>query len=148
MLDKIGRKFLVYAILGLLFLSILLVCFLSWKSNPNLGELSWIPRWLSHWGDLGENSRKRTAIPFFFMGLGVGVVLILTDKKHILTWLKCWILMILLVVQIELGQFLLPTRHPDVKDILWGTLGSGFGLILVYVIGSFSQKLRKGTVIC
>lgn len=124
-------KRLLVAILGF---GVILICFLSWKKNPDLTGVDWIPGWISDWGDLSRNSSKRTGIPFLFMGISVGLILRIQQNLTMRTMILYWLYLVIFIIIVEAVQLMIPTRYPDIKDVGWGALGAGVGLGLVYAI--------------
>lgn len=126
-------------ILGLMSVGTLLIIFLSWKGNPNIGEWSWLPEPLTRWADEQENDQIRTAVPFIGLGLILGIFLMFHKTTEIIHWL--WALMALsfVVALAELGQFFIPTRDLDIMDILWGILGAAFGLFFPLMLWKIKQ---------
>ncbi len=117
----------------------LMIVYFSWISSPRLAWNAYVPNWIAHWADKQENDNFRTAIPFVFLGFTSGI-LILFNKANHSWWLRSWFIQALLVVMVELGQLFRPLRSFDVMDILWGMVGSGLSLLLVY---GFSKLLKK-----
>lgn len=79
-----------------------------------------MPNWLGIWCD--EYPRFRTAIPFFFLS----VLVICVERK----FFKYLVINCVLVIFVELTQLLIPTRHCDIYDMLWGCYGVITGLLL------------------
>jgi len=124
--------------LGIL-LGTFLVLYLSWTSSPKIGGLKFIPSWISTWVDSYTFMTIRTAIPL--MGLGVFTGLFLNYQKRRKTWwLISWILITILVLLAELGQLYRPLRSFDWLDVIWGVLGSGLGLSLIYILSFIKAK--------
>lgn len=121
----------------------LLVFYLSWKTNPNVGELSYVPAWLAHWADEVHNNRMRTAVPFVFLGLLYGIYLVLLKIPNLKSWLLGWVLLSGIVLLAEWGQYFLPSRSPDFKDVLWGIFGAAAGLGLMYLLSKSYHLLKK-----
>lgn len=129
-------------LLILLTLGVLIVLALSWKPEPYLKNLPFLPASFLQWADRQENGNIRTAIPFAVLGLLAGTWLALQRApwRH---W--GWILVagIGLLLLSETGQWFLPHRHADLGDIGWGSLGllAGMGLpAIVYVV--FTKRQR------
>lgn len=123
-------------------LGVLLIVFLSWKSNPNLNELEFIPDWLSNWADHDQNSQTRTAVPLIGLGIYTSVTLIYMKLIHWYNWGLAWATLTLIVCIAEGGQFLLPSRTPDIKDVFWGGLGAGIGLAVPLVLWQLIVMLK------
>ena len=126
------------------FIVILLVCvvlYFSWLKSPKIGVSILIPNWAVTWVDANENDTIRTAVPFVFLGLLFGIQLI-QKKASLKWWLISLLFLTLLVFLAELGQLFLPLRSFDWKDISWGIIGSGIGLLIIYMIKEFI-KIKK-----
>tara|TARA_R110001632_G_scaffold17995_2_gene56257 strand:- start:479 stop:913 length:435 start_codon:yes stop_codon:yes gene_type:complete len=117
-------------VLFLLGIGAVLIFYLSWKVDPNLEETSFIPEWLAEWADNAHNDRKRTGVPFIGLGILLGGYLLYVGKSTVNNWSIAWLIMIIVVGIAELGQYFLPSRSPDIEDIIWGGLGAGVGLAL------------------
>jgi VanZ family protein len=124
----------------LLWLTITLVCmsiiYFSWISSPRLAWNAYVPNWIAYWADKQENDNFRTAIPFLFLGFMSGILIIFSKAKH-KWWIRSWLIQVLLVMVVELGQLFRPLRSFDVMDIVWGMVGSGLSLFLVYWFSKF-----------
>ncbi|MDI9862199.1 VanZ family protein [Flectobacillus roseus] len=111
----------------LIVLLIALILLLSWIKNSMFTNLSLMPSWLGVWCD--EFPRFRTAIPFFFLS----ILVISVERK----FLKYLVINCALVIFVELTQLLIPTRHCDVYDMLWGCGGVIVGLLLGHLLQVF-----------
>jgi len=118
------------------------VFYFSWLSSPQLANSGLLPEWLILWADAPENENLRTAIPFVFLGIISGTVL-LQKSKSFKKWINCWLLLLALVLVAELGQLFLPLRSFDIEDIGWGALGSAFGLVITFVLSRTNLKKIK-----
>lgn len=123
-----------YILLGGLLAGGTLFCFLSWRADPDLGTLSWMPNWIAEWTDIVENSNKRTAIPMFFLACFSGSLLFNYGKTAPVKWLAVFFLLNGFVVLVELCQELLPKRTPDFLDVVWGAIGSTLGLTFALLL--------------
>jgi len=115
----------------LLVIITLLVCifcvfYFSWLPNPSFVNQHYLPRWLVYWADVYV--QLRTAVPF----VAIGFLLQFLYKPQGFFTFKGFLLSFLLVFIAELGQFLLPYRHPDVMDIFFGVLGAILGMFFYY----------------
>jgi glycopeptide antibiotics resistance protein len=72
----------------------------------------------------------RTAVPF----LAIGFILQFLYKPRGFFTLKGFVFSFFIVLIAEGGQFLLPYRHPDVMDIVFGVLGTIVGMLFYYQI--------------
>jgi hypothetical protein len=52
-----------------------LVLYLSWRSQPSMGLVWFMPQWLAHWADERANDAIRTAVPLVLLGVLVGIPL-------------------------------------------------------------------------
>jgi VanZ family protein len=99
-----------------------MVLILSWVRNPDIGTLQpleSISPWINHFGNL------RTMIPFLALGGVVELALIKNTKERALFTLLLFVLILLA----EGGQILIPTRHPDLLDVLFAMIGAFGGLV-------------------
>lgn len=111
-----------------------IVFYFSWKLNPDL-EAGWlIPEWLANWGN--ENFNLRTAVPFVFMGLVIGWLMVRSFRFYVI----CWLVMVLLVLIAEGGQLLMPSRQFDFWDIAFGATGAALGLGMGKCMSLITQK--------
>ncbi len=120
-------------VMFLLVFGVILIFFLSWKTNPNIGEFSFVPEWLVNWTDAYRNSRRRTAVPFVGLGLLAGGYMIYIKKTKLLIWFFAFLLLSTIVVLAEAGQYFLPSRSPDIKDVIWGVVGALIGLFFPFL---------------
>lgn len=120
-----------YIFCVLILLGVLSVLYFSWISSPRL-EYNWlVPNSIAKWTDSYENMNLRTAVPFFFIGIFSGFLLIL-NNAILKRWIFIWILLCLLVILAELGQFFRPHRIFDKGDIKWGVYGATLSLLPLY----------------
>lgn len=112
---------------------IFLVFLFSWKSNPNIGEYTFLPEWLIDWADQYRNNKKRTAVPFVFLGFLSGIYLLYIQKKSLRFWFLTLLILTITVIIAELGQYFIPSREPDLKDVLWGVIGTALGLLPLFI---------------
>ncbi|WP_072865831.1 VanZ family protein [Arenibacter palladensis] len=132
-------------LLGLLLfvLGVFIIFYLSWKSNPNVGELSFVPDWLADWTDKERNSRRRTAVPFIGLGILLGAYLSYKKRISLGSWFFVWIVLGIIVSVAEMGQYFLPSRSPDMKDVIWGVVGSSVGLGTTFLISLFIRTIKN-----
>jgi len=131
----------VYVVIAICAIGILLIFGLSWVPNPNLKELTLIPSWITDWTDDYSNSRIRTAIPFILLSLVIGAWFC-SKRLSSHSYLWAWLLLTAIVILAEFGQYFIPLRDVDLKDIFWGSFGALFGLGLMYLV-DFSLQLLK-----
>lgn len=127
----------------LLVVGIVLILLLSWKMNPNVGEYQFLPDWLSTWADRLSNNQKRTAVPFLGLGIVAGVLLLFLQNRTWITWLYTWGILNFIVMVAEFGQYFIPSRQPDMKDVFWGISGSGVGLLILFLGSKVQIPLKK-----
>jgi hypothetical protein len=120
------RSILVVIILLLL----IIIFYLSWRSEPHIGNVWFLPKWLGRWADEPTNENVRTAVPFFALGILTGIYLLGLKLCSIQLWCSFLLLLFVLVILTEAGQLLLPHRFFDWGDIAWGATGSLTGLII------------------
>ncbi|CAM4198170.1 VanZ family protein [Zobellia nedashkovskayae] len=121
-------------VFSLLFIvGLFLILFLSWKTNPNLKESAFIPTWLSEWTDQIRNNRRRTAVPFVGLGLLIGLYLVIIKRVRFWVWFYTWGALCIIVIIAEAGQYFLPSRSPDIKDVIWGSIGAIGGLLTSFL---------------
>ncbi len=130
-----------YVILLLIIIGVLMVFYFSWVSSPRLGTNILVPEFIANWVDKYEYGKRRTGIPLFFLGVFSGFLLIL-KKSHVKWWILVCILLFLLVVFAEVGQFFRPSRVFDKGDIKWGVLGSTIGLCIMYGLFMFLKLIK------
>lgn len=117
-------------IIGLSVITIYLVFYLSWLSNPDVGDVLPTPTWISQW--VNANGNIRTAVPFIFLG-GLAELGLCTEKNKSIGrgWVGLGLLAV--VTMAEVGQLWIPQRHFDVWDIVCGGLGTILGMIMTNV---------------
>ena len=115
-------------------LLIIVIFFFSWLKNPNFDHISVIPVWLNNWSNL--HGRIRTAVPF----IPLGFILNTYRKKWKLSISGLLLCLIVLVIA-ELGQYLIPTRYPDIFDVLFGILGALLGMSIHLIINLRETKI-------
>lgn len=117
-----------------------LVLYASWAEDSRMGEIAWIPRWISEWAD-DDRENTRTAVPFVLLGL----IHSLWPHRRVGAW-RGWLLafggLLALIGLAELGQFGIPLRTPCWADIGWGAAGAASGLAGGWVARAGWAKLR------
>ncbi|PAC30630.1 VanZ family protein [Flectobacillus sp. BAB-3569] len=108
-------------------LLVVTISVLSWISDPVFMHLDILPDCVGRWCD--EFPRFRTAIPFFFLS-----ILVICVERNFFKYL---VINCALVIFVELFQLLIPTRHCDVYDMLWGCGGVIVGLVLGHLLQVF-----------
>ncbi|WP_149304358.1 VanZ family protein [Pareuzebyella sediminis] len=129
-------------LIGVLFiLGILLILGLSWRSDPNLKGLPFMPLWIYSWADTYRFSAIRTAVPFLGLGTIIGFWLLIR-KASFFQFVMAWAILIGVVTVAELGQYFIPSRDVDLKDIFWGGIGGFSGLAVNYVLLKLLRLFR------
>ena len=123
---------------SLLVFGIILVLYFSWLASPTLGLSGVLPKWIADWADDIENITIRTAVPFVFLSVLIGIQLLL-KKASLHWWFVGYIALLFLLFLAELGQLFLPQRFFDWEDIAWGVVASTIGLITMYGIGKLKN---------
>ncbi|MGY8914248.1 MAG: VanZ family protein [Flavobacteriales bacterium] len=131
-----------FVTLLLFILGIFLIFFLSWKADPNIGEFSYVPDWLAEWTDADRNNRRRTAVPFVALGILAGGFMIYIKRTKLLFWFFAFLLLSTIVALAEAGQYFLPSRSPDLKDVIWGVVGAFIGLSLTYLMSKLINAVK------
>lgn len=130
--------------LSVLFLIVgaLLVLYLSWVSSPKIGGNQLVPSWMGTWIDVHHFDTIRTAVPMVFLGVISGFIIVFNnlDRKW---WCISWVLLSLLVLIAEIGQFLRPLRSFDLKDVFWGSAGTALGLLAMALLRILLKYLRN-----
>lgn len=112
---------------------VLLVLYLSWRSQPTLSSTWLVPAWLAKWADTQENENLRTGVPFVFLGLLIGTRLSASGQKWY-RWFFWWLCLVFLVTIAEVAQLVMPFRVFDWRDIFCGGIGAIIGLLLAATI--------------
>lgn len=94
-----------------------LFMFFAWRASPWLGELPWLPHWLSAWAD--EHGVARNVAAFFAFGL-VGFTLLGRGWRPA-------VLQGVFATGLEVVQIWLPRRLFDWRDIVASLLGLFLG---------------------
>jgi glycopeptide antibiotics resistance protein len=120
------------------------VFYLSWLPNGHLGKETYLPLWLINWSNTYFN--LRTAIPFTALVFLLEARHSITDKsfrgkRTLPFWVINTIIATVIVCLAEGGQFFISNRHPDIKDIAFGILGSLLGCVLYYLFNIFIRLL-------
>lgn len=136
---KFGRE--IYIIVAICAVGILLIFGLSWQANPNLEGVPFIPEWLYNWTDSYRNSRIRTAVPFVFLSVIVGAWFCIRNVP-LTYFVVAWGILTGVVVLAELGQYFIPLRDVDLKDMFWGSTGSFIGLATMYLVKFFIRLIK------
>jgi glycopeptide antibiotics resistance protein len=92
------------------------VSFLSLRSSSAISTVWWIPKFIANWAD--RHGRFDNFPAYGLMGVPFFLVAS-TFRRQI----GSLILLCLFVVLLELAQLAIPTRHCDIGDMFWGSLG-------------------------
>ena len=122
----------------LLITGIGMVFYLSWVPSPDLSHQWFIPKWLGKWTN--EHGTMRTGVPFVFLGILTGVMLV-HKKGSWWIWWYVWLGLVAVVAIAEIGQLFLPHRVFDLFDIAWGALGALTGLVLSFCVAWLLRNL-------
>ena len=79
-----------------------------------------MPAWIYDWADMRRFARIRTAVPFIVLSLLIGIWFCKMDAS-ILQFIATWIIPTGVVVLAEFGQYFIPTRYVEPKDIFLGS---------------------------
>lgn len=114
-------------------ISILVIAFaifyFSWLPSGNFGEETHLPQWLLKWCNTYYN--LRTAIPF------IALSFLMSFRYKVINVL---VICMVLVTVAEFGQYFIPQRVPDFRDVLYGLLGTLFGIILA--LSLFKKRVQ------
>ena len=136
---KFGRDF--YLIGTLSVIGIILIFALSWQTDSNLKSFPFMPAWIYDWADTRRFHKIRTAVPFVVLSLLIGIWFCKINAS-IYQFIATWIILTGVVVLAEFGQYFIPTRYVEPKDIFWGAAGSFLGLASTYVLLRFLRFFR------
>lgn len=128
--DVCGRKwfkgfFLVAGLIG-----VGVVSFLELRSSSAISTVKWIPKVIGNWADRNGRFCNFPAfglmgVPFFMLTSGfrrqMGIIAVLS----------------LFIASLEIIQLAIPTRHCDVWDIFWGSMG-------VIVAWAVCEVIKRG----
>ena len=103
------------------------IFYFSWLPSGEFGDETYLPQWLLTWCNTYYN--LRTAIPFVILSF---LMTLKYKARHVL------IICLVLVTIAELGQYFIPKRFPDYRDILFGLLGTLFGVVIA--LFTFKKK--------
>jgi hypothetical protein len=104
-----------------------------------MSEITWVPDWLGAWAD--KNPDLRTAVPFFLLSLMCPAATCLPgrgnrDQKqarncpldyHFIA--VGYTATLILLVTTECSQYFIPSRFPNIVDILYGIVGVSLGAV-------------------
>lgn len=115
-------------------IGVLLIFYMSWLPNPDIGNLPLFPGWLGSW--INTYGNLRTAVPFLFLGIFSEIYLKSKPENNWTMRLVTFLILFLVVIIAETGQLIIPKRHFDLADIGWGVFGSatGMGICSLYLV--------------
>ena len=105
------------------------IFYFSWLPSGEFGDETHLPQWLLTWCNTYYN--LRTAVPFVILAF---LMTLKYKAMHVL------IISLVLVTVAELGQYFIPKRFPDYRDVLYGLLGTISGIVIVLL---FFKKRRQ-----
>lgn len=129
MTPNIKKQFL----LALIIACVLTIFYFSWLPDSNFETETYLPLWLLQWCKIHFN--LRTAIPFIALGFLFEIQQALFAKAegyktNFYSNFNTLIISTLIVSVAEVGQFFVTNRQPDFRDIAFGIMGTGIGIIL------------------
>ena len=130
MISKFSKYNFVFYILAAF--GLLVIFYFSWIDNARLSLTGLLPKFVTNWTDRQENETLRTGVPFLFLGVVVGIKLLL-NRMSLRYWMVAFFSLTGIVCIAEVGQLFMPTRYFDFEDIFWGSAASFFGLLLMYI---------------
>ena len=115
---------------------IISIFYYSWLPNPDFSNEHYLPTWLITWSNKYGN--LRTGVPFIFLGSSLNALFgndnlngkTLSKAIILRSYIKITFSCSLIVLIVEIGQFFLPNRNPDLEDIFCGILGSQIGFAI------------------
>jgi glycopeptide antibiotics resistance protein len=130
-LKKTPRLFVISRVAKIFFWVLFLaVVYLSWKPNPSIAQVHWIPTALGIWLDQYDFAKNLLGYGIFAL---FGFVAWSNPTRsaspgsslsaHSVTEYKLLLFFCLLVVTLELGQSVLPLRTCDAADMVAGCTG-------------------------
>ena len=123
----------------LIFFFLVVVFYFSWIPDPNLIHTGYFPKEWKYWIDDLKNFR--TIYPF--IGLGFFGQSAFKKLGKLEAFLGVILLSLIIVSLAELGQLLLPERHFDWKDILYGFLGACLGVCLLLISQPLFYRIQN-----
>ena len=111
----------------------------SWSADSHMAKFPWVPDQMGAWADQTPNAR--TAVPFGMLSVLLACGLPL--RAVILRFGIALLLSLVVLVAAEVGQFFLPFRTPDWRDIAWGSLGILSGLIAAGVFAGIRHFVAR-----
>lgn len=132
--DSIGfqRGFAVFRTLALVGAAALFM-FLAWRGSSWLGDIAWMPPWISRWADVHGVTRNIAA--FFVFGL-FGFNLLGRRGPHIA-------LFSLFATAIEVAQIWIPSRYFDWRDIAASLAGLALAWISIVLVAAARARPQR-----
>lgn len=132
-----------------IFCCVCAIFYYSWLPHSNLSSEHYLPQWLLLWAN--EYGNIRTGVPFVFFGFLSNALYVskgirgrtLSKKISLQSYFKILGISMALVAIAELGQFFIPDRSPDFKDVIYGIIGAQIGFLLHLLILKFYKSLFK-----
>jgi glycopeptide antibiotics resistance protein len=129
-----------------IFCCVCAVFYYSWLPHSNLSSEHYLPNWLIIWAN--EYGNIRTAIPFIIFGFLSNTLHVsksikrgtLSKKILLQSYFKILGISMALVATAEIGQFFIPDRSPDFKDVIYGIIGAQIGFLLHLLILKFYKS--------
>jgi len=102
--------------LGVGFVGVIITAYLSFRADPALSTVGWLPQGLAHWAD---------AHPRFdnFPAFGLAALLFFAVASRPFQFLAVLGGFGFLILGLELTQLLIASRHCDPWDMFWGCAG-------------------------
>ncbi|WP_418263488.1 VanZ family protein [Flavobacterium faecale] len=132
-------------ILFLLLVTIAIVFYYSWQSDPSLENNTYLPQWLLKWSN--EYYNLRTAIPFLAVGFLLeaysqykGIYEMNYNQKA--SFFQNIGIATIIAFVAEGGQFLIQSRSPDLMDVFYATIGSLIGGLGYYMFSMLFNSNR------
>ena len=116
-----------------------IIFYFSWVPDPNIGNVGilhgwWFSDWINNYGNL------RTAIPYFVFAI---VFEFLYRWNSIKNRIILNLVSLIIVSVSEAGQLLLPKRHSDFMDIVFGLSGTALGLLIGILAKSLLRQFTR-----
>lgn len=124
-------------VLLLLLVTVSIVFYYSWQSDPSLESNTYLPRWLLNWSN--EYYNLRTAIPFLAVGFLLEAYSQNRGSREMnynknASFMQNLGIATMIAFVAEGGQFLIQNRVPDLMDVFYATTGSLIGGLGYYMV--------------
>jgi VanZ family protein len=107
--------------------------FLAWRESSWLGDIEWMPRWISRWADVHGVTRNFAA--FLVFGI-VGFALLGRGWRQMA-------LFAFFAIGIEVAQLWIPNRYFDWRDIAASLAGLLLGWTVVFTVAMARPKSQR-----